>query len=107
MISFSFSEFILKRHNFLLQVGRLSRQAAEEGSERRRVVQEKEKLLDKIRQLEAEIEYNNIELGNKENKIQRLTDDINEISNELKTLQTENDEEVTFLRTELVSRLSK
>lgn len=91
----------------IFQVGRLSRQAAEEGSERRRVVQEKEKLLDKIRQLEAEVEFNKIELVNKDNKIKRLTDDINEISNELKTLQTENDEEVTFLRTELVSRLSE
>lgn len=88
-------------------MGRLSRQAAEEGCERRRVVQEKEKLLDKIKQFEAELEYNKIELVNKDNKIKRLTDDVNEISNELKTLQTENDQEVTFLRTELVSQLSK
>lgn len=71
------------------------------------MVQEKEKLVDKIRQLEAEIEFNKIELVNKENKIKRLTDDVNEISTELKTLQTDNDEEVSFLKTELVSRLSK
>ncbi|XP_035739500.1 golgin subfamily A member 1-like isoform X1 [Vespa mandarinia] len=38
------------------QVGRLSRQAGEEGLERRRVEEEKEKLKQRIKQLEAEIE---------------------------------------------------
>lgn len=85
----------------------MSRQAAEEGSERRRVVQEKEKLVDKLRQFEAELEYNKIESDNKDNKIKRLSDDVNELSNELKILQTENDEEVTFLRSELVSRIKE
>lgn len=88
------------------QVGRLSRQAAEEGSERRRAVQEKEKLSDKVKQLEAELECNQLDLSNKETKIKRLTEDVNELSAELKSLRTEGEEEITFLRTELVSEQS-
>ncbi|KAF7269360.1 golgin 97 [Rhynchophorus ferrugineus] len=83
------------------QVGRLSRQAAEEGSERRRAVEDREKLIEKIKQLEAELELCNMELTNKETKIRRLTQDVNEMSMELKALQQENEEEIQFLRTEL------
>ncbi|KAG5883231.1 hypothetical protein JTB14_011423 [Gonioctena quinquepunctata] len=83
------------------QVGRLSRQAAEEGSERRRAVQDKERLVEKIKQLEAELDCCKFEMSNKENKIKRLCEDVNELSAELKSLRTENDEEITFLRTEL------
>ncbi|CAH0557860.1 unnamed protein product [Brassicogethes aeneus] len=83
------------------QVGRLSRQAAEESAERRRAVQDKELLNDKIKQLEAELECNKFDLNNKENKIKRLTADINELSFELKSLKTENEEEIAFLRGEL------
>lgn len=45
-----------------------------------------------------------MELTNKETKIKRLTQDVNEMSMELKSLQQENEEEIQFLRTELVSR---
>ncbi|KAJ8983780.1 hypothetical protein NQ317_000340 [Molorchus minor] len=83
------------------QVGRLSRQAAEEGSERRRAIQDRDKLLEKLKQLEAELECNQLDLHNKETKIRRLTDDVKELSAELKFLRTENEEEITFLRTEL------
>ncbi|XP_056630414.1 golgin subfamily A member 1 [Diorhabda sublineata] len=83
------------------QVGRLSRQAAEEGSERRRAVQEKEKLEEKLKQLEAELECNKFELMNRDIKIKRLSEDVNELSAELKTIHSDNEEEITFLRTEL------
>lgn len=59
-----------------------------------------------MKQLEAELECNQLELTNKETKIKRLTDDVNELSIELKSLRTENEEEITFLRTELVSQQS-
>lgn len=85
----------------------MSRQAAEEGSERRRAVQEKEKLAEKLKQLEAELDYNKFELTNRDNKIKRLTEDVNDLSATLKTVQSDNDEEITFLRTELVSRQNK
>ncbi|XP_066139254.1 golgin subfamily A member 1 isoform X2 [Euwallacea fornicatus] len=83
------------------QVGRLSRQAAEEGAERRRAVDDREKLLEKIKQYEAELEFMRLELTNKETKIRRLTQDVNELSMELKSLQIANEEEIQFLRTEL------
>lgn len=84
-------------------MGRLSRQAAEEGAERRRALEDREKLLDKIRQHEAELELTKMELANKETKIRRLTQDVNELSMELKSQQVADEEEIQFLRTELVS----
>ncbi|KAL3282011.1 hypothetical protein HHI36_005214 [Cryptolaemus montrouzieri] len=86
------------------QVGRLSRQAAEEGTERRRAIQEKEVLFEKVQQLEAELEYNKLELNNKNTKILRLTADLEELSADLKKIRAENEEHVAFLRTQLVSR---
>ncbi|XP_050307065.1 golgin subfamily A member 1 [Anthonomus grandis grandis] len=83
------------------QVGRLSRQAAEEGAERRRALEDRDDLLDKIKQLEAELEFNKINLTNKETKIKRLTEDIKELSTSLKNIEDENKEEIQFLRTEL------
>ncbi|CAG9825421.1 unnamed protein product [Phaedon cochleariae] len=83
------------------QVGRLSRQAAEEGSERRRAVEEKEKLIEDIKQLEAELDCCRLELINKETKIKRLSQDVNELSAELKVLKHDGEEEISFLRGEL------
>ncbi|EFA04056.1 golgin subfamily A member 1 isoform X1 [Tribolium castaneum] len=89
------------------QVGRLSRQAAEEGSERRRAVQEKETLAEKVRQMEAELECNKLEINNKETKIKRLTLDVEELSKELNALRSESEEEVAFLRTQLQNALTE
>ncbi|KAF2878743.1 hypothetical protein ILUMI_27418, partial [Ignelater luminosus] len=83
------------------QVGRLSRQAAEESAERRRAVQEKDTLLEKTKQMECELECNRLELNNKEAKIRRLTSEIEELSKELKILRTDSEEEVTFLRKQI------
>ncbi|XP_060517177.1 golgin subfamily A member 1 [Cylas formicarius] len=83
------------------QVGRLSRQAAEEGAERRRAVDERERLTEKVKQLEAELECGKMELTNKETKIRRLADDLGDLSRELKVLRAEREEEVAFLRTKL------
>ncbi|KAF5306416.1 hypothetical protein FQA39_LY08925 [Lamprigera yunnana] len=80
------------------QVGRLSRQAAEESAERRRAVQEKDNFGEKVKQMECELECNRLEINNKEAKIRRLTSEIEELSRELKTLQAESEEEITFLR---------
>lgn len=84
-------------------MGRLSRQAAEEGAERRRAVQEKEVLSEQLKQIEAELECSKLELNNKDTKISRLTLDIEELSQELKILRQESEEEVTFLRGQIVS----
>ncbi|XP_032678330.1 golgin subfamily A member 1 isoform X3 [Odontomachus brunneus] len=76
------------------QVGRLSRQAGEEGLERRRVEQEKEKLKQRIKQLEAEIEVNNVVIATKDAKLLRMTEDIDEMATELKELRASVDDEV-------------
>lgn len=84
-------------------MGRLSRQAAEEGAERRRAIQEKEALLVRVAQMEAELECNRLELNNKQTKIKRLTLEVEELSVEIKALKAESEEEVAFLRTKIVS----
>lgn len=81
----------------------MSRQAAEESAERRRAVEEKEVLGESIRQMECELECNRLDLNNKESKIKRLTAEIEDLSREVKALRIESEEEVSFLRKQIVS----
>ncbi|XP_039315726.1 golgin subfamily A member 1 isoform X2 [Solenopsis invicta] len=85
------------------QVGRLSRQAGEEGLERRRVEQEKERLKHKIKQLETEIEVNNVVLATKDAKLLRMTEDIDEMAMELKELRASVDDEVDEFKRQIES----
>lgn len=85
------------------QVGRLSRQAGEEGLERRRVEQEKGKLKQRIKQLEAEIEVNNVVMATKDAKLLRMTEDIDEMATELKELRASVDDEVEEFKRQIVS----
>lgn len=85
------------------QVGRLSRQAAEEGTERRRALNERDILKEKVKQLEFEVEKSKHEIETRETKINRLVTEVDELSAELRDLRTESDEEVTFLRKQIVS----
>lgn len=85
------------------QVGRLSRQAGEEGLERRRVEQEKEKLKERIKQLETEIEVNNLVMATKDAKLLRMTEDIDEMATELKELRASVDDEVEEFKRQIVS----
>lgn len=64
---------------------------------------EKEVLLERVTQMEAELECNRLELNNKETKIKRLTAEVQELSDEIKALKAESEEEITFLRTQIVS----
>ncbi|XP_006610825.2 golgin subfamily A member 1-like isoform X3 [Apis dorsata] len=65
------------------QVGRLSRQAGEEGLERRRVEEESEKLKQRIKQLEAEIEESSSK------QITQLKQDLEETTTKLSTANSE------------------
>ncbi|XP_071637778.1 uncharacterized protein [Temnothorax longispinosus] len=85
------------------QVGRLSRQAGEEGLERRRVEQEKERLKQRIKQLETEIEVNNVVLATKDAKLLRMTEDIDEMAMELKELRASVDDEVDEFKRQIES----
>ena len=85
------------------QVGRLSRQAGEEGIERRRVEKEKEQLKQKIQELENDIEIHNIVMAEKDAKLLRMTEDLDEMATELKHLRANVDDEVEEFKREIVS----
>ncbi|XP_012262598.2 golgin subfamily A member 1 isoform X1 [Athalia rosae] len=85
------------------QVGRLSRQAGEEGLERRRVEKEKEELQQKVKQLEAEVEVNNVVMQTKDAKLLRMAEDIDEMATELKELRASVDDEVEEFKREIES----
>ncbi|XP_076643374.1 uncharacterized protein LOC143353728 [Halictus rubicundus] len=85
------------------QVGRLSRQAGEEGLERRRVEEESDKLRQRIKQLEAEIEVNNVVMATKDAKLLRMAEDIDEMATELKELRASVDDEVEEFKRQIES----
>ncbi|XP_054014489.1 golgin subfamily A member 1 [Hylaeus anthracinus] len=85
------------------QVGRLSRQAGEEGLERRRVEEESEKLRQRIKHLEAEIEVNNVVMATKDAKLLRMAEDIDEMATELKELRASVDDEVEEFKRQIES----
>lgn len=85
------------------QVGRLSRQAGEEGLERRRVEEEKAQLKERIKQLENEIEVNSVVMATKDAKLLRMAEDIDEMATELKELRASVDDEVEEFSRQLVS----
>ncbi|XP_071875891.1 golgin subfamily A member 1 isoform X1 [Bombus fervidus] len=85
------------------QVGRLSRQAGEEGLERRRVEEESERLKQRIKQLEAEIEVNNVVMATKDAKLLRMAEDIDEMATELKELRASVDDEVDEFKRQIES----
>ncbi|XP_078051078.1 uncharacterized protein LOC144477309 [Augochlora pura] len=85
------------------QVGRLSRQAGEEGLERRRVEEESEKLRQRIKQLEADIEVNNVVMATKDAKLLRMAEDIDEMATELKELRASVDDEVEEFKRQIES----
>ncbi|XP_071568164.1 uncharacterized protein [Temnothorax nylanderi] len=70
------------------QVGRLSRQAGEEGLERRRVEQEKERLKQRIKQLEAEIEESSSkQITQLKSDLENVTSKLTVATNDLASLQ--------------------
>ncbi|XP_076230906.1 uncharacterized protein LOC143177033 isoform X1 [Calliopsis andreniformis] len=85
------------------QVGRLSRQAGEEGLERRRVEEENEKLRQRIKQLESEIEVNNVVMATKDAKLLRMAEDIDEMATELNELRASVDDEVEEFKRQIES----
>ncbi|XP_033330068.2 uncharacterized protein LOC117222468 isoform X1 [Megalopta genalis] len=85
------------------QVGRLSRQAGEEGLERRRVEEESDKLRQRIKQLEADIEVNNVVMATKDAKLLRMAEDIDEMATELKELRASVDDEVEEFKRQIES----
>ncbi|KAG6446342.1 hypothetical protein O3G_MSEX004334 [Manduca sexta] len=70
------------------QVARLSRQAGEEGSERRRVELEKKELHEKLNDMAIELEKTKQNLINSEAKVVRLNGEVRSLAMEVKTLRS-------------------
>ncbi|KAL0849049.1 hypothetical protein ABMA28_013412 [Loxostege sticticalis] len=70
------------------QVARLSRQAGEEGAERRRVEMEKKEMQDKLVNMAAEIEKTKQNLINSEAKVVRLNGEVHTLALEVKALRS-------------------
>nr|XP_037877746.1 golgin subfamily A member 1 isoform X1 [Bombyx mori] len=69
------------------QVARLSRQAGEEGSERRRVEIEKKELQEKLSSVAADLEKCRQNLANSEAKVVRLNGEVHSLAMEVKSLR--------------------
>ncbi|KAG5679603.1 hypothetical protein PVAND_009163 [Polypedilum vanderplanki] len=89
------------------QLQRLSRQVAEETAEKRKIVETKEILLEKNKQLEFELLKATEELKARDNKIKLMNEEIDELNTSLRELQTENEEEIEFLRSKVAYQESE
>ncbi|CAK1549765.1 unnamed protein product [Leptosia nina] len=69
------------------QLARLSRQAGEEGAERRRVENEKRELQQNLLELSADLEKTRQNLANSEAKVVRLNGEVHTLAMEVKTLR--------------------
>ncbi|XP_045510897.1 golgin subfamily A member 1 isoform X1 [Colias croceus] len=69
------------------QVARLSRQAGEEGAERRRVENEKKELQENLLEISADLEKAKQNLANSEAKVVRLNGEVHSLAMEVKTLR--------------------
>ncbi|GAB0087684.1 golgin subfamily A member 1 [Sergentomyia squamirostris] len=80
------------------QVSRLSRQVAEETTEKRKVLHERDDYHETIKRLEFEIDKFQDEIRQRDNKIKLQSEEIDELSSTLRETRLENEEDVAFLR---------
>lgn len=103
------------------QLQRLSRQVAEETAEKRKAFETKESLMEKIKQLEFDLIKTRDELKQRDNKVRTLihrpnnselkisqimlmNEEIDELNSSLRDFRLENEEEIEFLRSKVVSK---
>ncbi|XP_067001450.1 golgin subfamily A member 1 [Anabrus simplex] len=82
------------------QVGRLCRQAAEEGAERRRAENERDALMERIKALEILVDKGKTTIKLKEESLDRLREERDGLVEELKEVRLATDEEISGLRSE-------
>ncbi|KAJ8875094.1 hypothetical protein PR048_022985 [Dryococelus australis] len=85
------------------QVGRLCRQAGEEGVERRRAENERNALLERIKALEVIVERGRSAAREKDEMLARVREERDALADELKEVKTERDREVEDLQRKIVS----
>lgn len=108
------------------QLQRLSRQLTEETGEKRKAIEARENLQEKIKLLEFDLLKSNDELKQRDNKVSKqqlvaargkmikiyysfsqiklLSEEIDELSTSLRELRNETEEEIEYLRSQKVSR---
>uniref|UniRef100_A0A182PQZ6 GRIP domain-containing protein n=1 Tax=Anopheles epiroticus TaxID=199890 RepID=A0A182PQZ6_9DIPT len=79
------------------QVSRLSRQVAEETTEKRNALKVKDELIEKLKQLEFEFEKLRSEITQRDNKIKLMNEEIDELHSALREAREQHEEEVTFM----------
>lgn len=89
------------------QVNRLSRQVAEETRERHNALKLKDDLIEKVKQLEFELEKTRNEVTQRDNKITLMSEEIDELNSALREAREQHEEEVTFMNCKLVSKHNK
>ncbi|XP_062716637.1 golgin subfamily A member 1 [Aedes albopictus] len=83
------------------QVNRLSRQVAEETRERHSALKLKDDLIEKVKQLEFELEKTRNEVTQRDNKITLMSEEIDELNSALREAREQHEEEVTFMNCKL------
>ncbi|XP_021704706.1 golgin subfamily A member 1 [Aedes aegypti] len=83
------------------QVNRLSRQVAEETRERHNALKLKDDLIEKVKQLEFELEKTRNEVTQRDNKITLMSEEIDELNSALREAREQHEEEVTFMNCKL------
>ncbi|GFG31832.1 hypothetical protein Cfor_10255 [Coptotermes formosanus] len=83
------------------QVGRLCRQAAEEGTERRRTEQERDALMERTKALEFIVDKGKSIAKEKDDRIERLKEERDAVVEELKDVKIKRDQEVASLQQEI------
>jgi golgin subfamily A protein 1 len=89
------------------QLARLSRQVAEETGEKRKIIEAKEMLTEKVKQLEFEMSKASEELKVRDNKIKLMNEEIDELNSSLREIRLENEEEIEFLRSKVAFQESE
>uniref|UniRef100_A0A182XWA2 GRIP domain-containing protein n=1 Tax=Anopheles stephensi TaxID=30069 RepID=A0A182XWA2_ANOST len=79
------------------QVSRLSRQVAEETTEKHNALKVKDELIEKLKQLEFEFEKLRSEITQRDNKIKLMNEEIDELHSALREAREQHEEEVTFM----------
>uniref|UniRef100_A0A2M4ALA6 Putative golgin subfamily protein a member 1 n=1 Tax=Anopheles triannulatus TaxID=58253 RepID=A0A2M4ALA6_9DIPT len=79
------------------QVNRLSRQVAEETTEKHKALKQKDELIERLKQLEFEHEKLQSEVTQRDNKIKLMNEEIDELHSAIREAREQHEEEVTFM----------
>lgn len=96
-----------KNINLENQLQRLSSQVAEETAEKRKLMEVRDGLVEKVKKLEFDMMKMRDDIKHRDNKIKLMTEEIDDLNSSLRDIRLENEEEIEFLRTKVVSNARK